>query len=104
MKDLTVTIPGYKRQMLHDATRECPVSDLIAELLKFTDDHYATLRNIQNGYGLTARPDDEDAETVLADLRENEQMRCSEVDDWTHTLKAIADILVAAEAIYDEVR
>ncbi len=104
MNDMTITIPGYKHQMLHDAITECPVSELIAELLAFTDNHYATLRNIQNGFGLPVRPDNEDAETVLADLRENEQMMSSEVCDWTHTVKTISDILVAAEAFYDEVR
>lgn len=55
MKGLTITIPAYKRQMLRDAIIECPVPELIAELLRYKNDHYSTLRNIQNGYGLMAR-------------------------------------------------
>lgn len=104
MKDLTITIPGYKLQMLIEAMAEAPISELLAELLKFTDNHYATLRNIQNGYGLTTQPEIEDAKEILDDLRANEPIDSSEICDWTHTLKVISDILAAAEAIYDEVR
>ena len=104
MKDLTITVPRYKFQMLADAMREAPASELIAELLKFTDNHYATLRNIQNGYGLTSRPEIENAEDVLDDLRVNELIDSSEICEWIHTLKAISDIITAAEALHDEVR
>lgn len=103
MKGLTITIPEYKLQMLAEAMAEAPISELLAELLKFTDNHYATLRNIQNGYGLTSRPETEDAKEVLDDLRANEPIDNSEICDWMHALKIISAILAATETIYDEV-